>query len=289
MASSEVTQVDIVQGLRALGLAAGAGVMVHSSLRSFGQVRGGALAVIEALKEVLTPAGTLLMPSFNHGRPFNEGKAGYYDPRETPTPNGLIPETFWRLPGVVRSLNPTHPFAAWGEKARAYLQGHHRVLAMGPGSPLGLLHADDGRCLLIGVDYAPNTFKHVVETTMQVPCLGPRTEAYPVRLPEGRIVMGRTWGWREKSCPLSEPSRYAASEMEAQKRHRVGQIGASRLLLFRLRDFFEVLSDILTHGRDSLPPCSKCPVRPRRVPQTVPSDWDPVKRMLLPDSVAWTY
>ena len=45
---SAVSRGDIVAGLRDLGLAAGAGVVVHSSLKSFGRVAGGAQTGVEA-------------------------------------------------------------------------------------------------------------------------------------------------------------------------------------------------------------------------------------------------
>src|SRR5512140_3125911 len=108
-------QADIRSGLEALGRLPGAGVMVHSSLSSFGRVEGGARAVIAALMDVVTPQGTLMMPSFNHDEIFREGGPGYYHPGESITTNGAIPEQFWRLPGVQRSLDPTHPIAAWGK------------------------------------------------------------------------------------------------------------------------------------------------------------------------------
>ena len=54
-----------------------------------------------------------------------------FDPQETPTTNGRIADTFWRMPGVLRSLNPTHPFAAWGRHAERYTALHHRTLTMG--------------------------------------------------------------------------------------------------------------------------------------------------------------
>ena len=72
---------DIVAGLRSLGLASGEGVVVHSSLKSFGRVDGGAETVIAALMQVIMAEGTLLMPSFNHGGAFADGAQGYFDPR----------------------------------------------------------------------------------------------------------------------------------------------------------------------------------------------------------------
>ena len=63
--TTTLTRSDIVDGLRALGLAAGDRVVVHSSLKAFGRVEGGPNTVIDALEEVITPAGTLVMPTFS--------------------------------------------------------------------------------------------------------------------------------------------------------------------------------------------------------------------------------
>jgi hydrogenase maturation protease HycI len=279
---------DILDGLLALGVQPGMGLVVHASLKSFGYVEGGALAVIEALMEALTEEGTLIMPSFNHRAPFEEGGPGVYDPLRTPTSNGAIPDRFWRLPGVLRSLDPTHPCAAWGRHARRYVEFHHRTLTMGPRSPLGLLHADGGSGLLLGVGYHANTFHHVVEMTTGAPCLGRRTEAYPVVLPDGRRVTGRTWGWRERGCPLTDAVRYAA-DMETRGLQRQVAIGSCRATLFRLSDCFAVVAELLQRGRDGYPPCSACPIRPGRVPETTVSDWDDENESLLPGSEAWEY
>ena len=74
---------QIAGDLRRLGLQAGDTVLVHSSLSSLGPVRGGASSVIAALLEVVSPAGTLLFPSFHWGDP--------YDPA-LPTTMGAIAE-----------------------------------------------------------------------------------------------------------------------------------------------------------------------------------------------------
>lgn len=286
---ASITREQIAAGLRELGLSAGDRVMVHSSLKSFGRVAGGAGAVIGALQDVLTEEGTLLMPSFNHGDPWREGGPGIFDPLATPTRNGRIPDTFWRMPGVHRSWDPTHPFAARGRRAEAYTQWHHRTLTMGPDSPLGMLWREGGQCLFLGIGHGPNTFKHVVETTTGAPCLGRRTEAYLVRLPDGRIVEGRGWGWRERSCPLTDVPDYIAAEMKKRRAERRGKIGNCEATLFSLQDCFEVIRDILQEGRDEHPPCARCPIRPRAVAQTRESDWDDETGRLKPDSVALMY
>ena len=88
MADAQVTKAQIISSLKALGFKSGTSLMVHASLKSFGPVEGGAVTVIEALKEIVTPEGTLVMPSFNHGAPFKKGGPGFYHPEQTPTENG---------------------------------------------------------------------------------------------------------------------------------------------------------------------------------------------------------
>ena len=55
---------DLSQDLRRLGVQAGDTLFVHSSYKSLGPVRGGAIAVIAALEDAIGPDGLLLMPSF---------------------------------------------------------------------------------------------------------------------------------------------------------------------------------------------------------------------------------
>jgi aminoglycoside 3-N-acetyltransferase len=70
-----VTEADIVHGLRVLGLHSSSAVIVHSSLRSFGNVEGGAYTVCQAL---LSTGATLLLP------------AGSWEMTGIPAPPGLL-------------------------------------------------------------------------------------------------------------------------------------------------------------------------------------------------------
>ncbi len=54
---------SLARGLRVLGLAADNTVLVHASLSRLGWVCGGAVAVVEALLDVLGPRGTLVVPT----------------------------------------------------------------------------------------------------------------------------------------------------------------------------------------------------------------------------------
>lgn len=220
----------------------------------------------------VTPKGTIVMPSFNHGVPFDGGGSGYFDPCRTPTSNGAIPDHFWRMPRVYRSLNPTHRFAAWGKDADRYTRFHHRTLPMGADSPLGMLWRDGGCCLFIGVGYEANTFHHVVETVTAAPCLGRRSESYPVvPLPDDRRMHARTWSYRVQPCPIDDAVRYG-KEMQRRGLHQQRMIGRSRLTLFKLQDCLELVFELLRDGYGAPSPCSRCPVRTRTNEHTVPSD-----------------
>jgi len=63
-----MTQSDIEAGLRALGVCPGMMLEVHSSLRAFGYVEGGARTVIRALQNVVGEQGAIVMPAFRLSR-----------------------------------------------------------------------------------------------------------------------------------------------------------------------------------------------------------------------------
>ncbi len=268
MSTDGVTRNDVEAGLRDLGLAAGDRVMVHSSLRSFGHVEGGPQTVIDALMRVVGATGTILMPSFNHGAPFRDDGPGLFDPSTTPTTNGAIPDRFRRTEGVERSLNPTHAFAAWGRDADELVRDHHLGTTMGAGSPLHRLWQSGGLVLLLGVGFRANTFHHVVETVTGAPCLGRRMEAYPVRLPDGTIERLRTWGWRDGTCPITDETRYE-EPLRATGAVREIRIGEATCTLVPMQACYDVIAGLLARGVPPYPPCSGCPVRPRRVRWTV--------------------
>lgn len=272
-----ITWKDIKSGLENFGFGRGDRLMIHSSLSSFGWVEGGVEAVIKALMELVGPEGTILMPSFNHGAPFNANRSGVYDPLETRCTNGRIPDTFWRMEGIRRSLNPTHAFAAWGHDAERYTKDHHLTLTMGKDSPLGLLTRDGGYQLNLGTGHHTTTAKHLAETANRSPCLGYRTEAYPVRLPDGCVVQHRTWGWRESSCPLTDSGGYIEASMERSGLQKKGYIGKCLVTYFSLRDLMKVIFDLLDNGNDEFPPCSRCSIRPRKDDATRLSDWNDEK------------
>lgn len=166
-----VTQAQLAAEFAALGIPQGGHVLVHSSLRSLGQVAGGADAVIDSLLAVLGAQGTLLVPTLTGSEALSPQNPPVFDPAHTRAWTGVIPGTLRRRPGAVRSLHPTHSAAAIGADAQALLQGHARsVTPCDEWSPYGeLARRENGCILLIGVTHSSNTTFHHVEELAGLP------------------------------------------------------------------------------------------------------------------------
>lgn len=58
------TSSSLISDFQRIGLKKGDIILVHSSLSKIGWTVGGPVAVIEALQNVITEEGTLIMPAF---------------------------------------------------------------------------------------------------------------------------------------------------------------------------------------------------------------------------------
>jgi aminoglycoside 3-N-acetyltransferase len=170
---SEVTAVhmaDIVEGLTKLGMGQGDAVLVHSSLRSFGYVDGGADAVIDALLETVGPSGTIMVPTLTGSEKLSVKNPPIFAPSATRCWTGRIPETFRKRPEAIRSRHPTHSVAAIGKDAEYLTRGHERcVTPCGIGSPYWKLAVIGGYILFLGVGLGCNTTFHTVEELANAP------------------------------------------------------------------------------------------------------------------------
>lgn len=154
--------------LQELGIISGAVAMVHSSMDAITRrvPSMDPMKLIRLLQQHLGEEGTLLMPTF----PFTGRQLDYvenndvFDARKTPSQMGLMTEVFRRMPGVRRSLHPTHSIAGWGRHAEELLSEHHFGTAFGERSPIFKLQAFGGVVVSLGVAFADSfTILHVPE------------------------------------------------------------------------------------------------------------------------------
>ena len=169
---ADVLKSDIKTALSALGISTGDIVLVHSSMKSFGHVLGGADTVIDAFLETVGETGTVVMPTLSQ----KNWETVYEDwHMDRPSDVGLLTETFRKRENALRSNQATHSVAAIGAKAE-WLTKEHTAFGprIGPfgdyafskSSPWQKMSDLDAKIVFIGVPMLYNTMKHLVEYQM---------------------------------------------------------------------------------------------------------------------------
>lgn len=157
---------DLVVAFRKLGIVPGDTLLVHSSFKNNNGFKGNVQGVINCLLQAIGPKGNLLMVSIPYGCSSYEYlmKQPLFDVNKTPSKMGLISETFRRKKGVLRSLHPTHPILAYGEKAAWLVEGHENsVYPCGKETPFDKLRLLNGKILFFDVPFRTFTFIHYIE------------------------------------------------------------------------------------------------------------------------------
>lgn len=177
---------SLANDLKNAGLGAGDRMLIHSSLQSLGWVCGGAQAVVQALMNVITADGLIVMPaqSTQNTEPSEWRNPPVpqewwqeirecmpaYDPRLTPTAHmGAVAECFRNASGVYRSPHPALSFAAWGREAEDLVRSHPLAYPLGVDSPLSVLYRTDARVLMLGTGYDTCTAMHLAEYLTEWP------------------------------------------------------------------------------------------------------------------------
>ncbi|WP_462410525.1 AAC(3) family N-acetyltransferase [Neobacillus sp. Marseille-QA0830] len=241
------TRQSIAEDLRSLGLTKGMTVMVHSSLSSIGWVNGGEVAVIQALMDVVTDEGTIVMPS--QSVELSDPTEWQYPPvpeewwdviRETmpayheeytPVTRGLgrIVEVFRTYPGVIRSSHPNFSFIAWGKDKHNIIDHQSLHFGLGEQSPLGKLYHLDSHVLLLGAGFDSNTCFHLAE--YRIPYRKVLSKGAPIQV-EGK----RVWKEFEDLEFREELFEDLGNDFEQENKLLSGKVGSAYCRLFPLKE-----------------------------------------------------
>lgn len=183
---------QLKQDLTALGVQPGDTILMHSSYKSLGGIEGGAEGFFRAFMDVLGPEGTLILPALS----FHCVSADQpvFDARQTPGCIGYLAEYFrTQVPGVVRSLHPTHSCCLLGRRAAEMAAGHELdETPVGPNSPFSRLPKVGGKILMLGCGTNCNTSMHGVEETAEPPYLLDHSRRVDFELHDGDRVVRRS-------------------------------------------------------------------------------------------------
>ena len=233
MRRPQVTAPMIGEGLSALGLDGRQHVIVHASLRAFGQVEGGAQTLLGALTE---RTATLSAPAFTYATLLRSASSSVYATfhRDTRVSRdiGRLPQLMVECPGALRSFHPALSFVALGQQARLIVQAQS---LQSPYAPIGALYDLDAVSLLLGVDHSSNTSIHYGEYLAGVPLL---TRYVPMN---GQVT------------PCAFPNCSADFENVSPYVHGVHTtVGRARLSAYRVRDLVDGARQLLTQHPEGL-------------------------------------
>ncbi|WP_433225038.1 aminoglycoside N(3)-acetyltransferase [Microtetraspora malaysiensis] len=257
--------------LRSLGVRAGRTLLVHASLRSIGPVPGGAASVVAVLRDVLGPAGTLVVPTGTadnsdtsplHLRAIqgmtSEEVARFraampaFDPDTTPsTGMGRIAEEVRTTPGAVRSAHPQTSFAAVGRLASSLMGGHAPDCHLGESSPLARLYEAGASVLLLGVGFDRCTAFHLAEYRY--------TATPPRRLYRCVVNFGRGQQWWEYEDVVLDDSDMdrLGADFDSTGTVRHGRVGRAHAFLFPMAAAVDFAAEWFFRHRS----LSKCDIR----------------------------
>jgi len=244
--------------LRELGVRTGGVLLVHTSFRAVRPVEGGPPGLIDALRAALGPYGTLVMPSWpsSADEPFN--------PSTTPAAKdlGVVADTFWRMPGVLRTEH-LFAFAAAGPRAAEIVADPLPIPPHIPESPVGRVHALDGQVLLLGVGHENDTTLHLAELLAGVPYRAPKS----FHVLRGGCVERIEYGENDHCC-----ARFALADdwLRSGRLQAEGRVGNAHARLVRARDVVDVAVKrlkreplLFLHGEDA--GCAECDAARRSV------------------------
>jgi aminoglycoside 3-N-acetyltransferase len=179
---------QITGDMRDLGVPAGASLLVHCSMRSIGELAGGADGLIGAMLAVVGSEGTIMVPTFS--RLFSDptewenppestsaierirSQPSHFDLHTSPSDQprmGILAEVLRRHQNAMRSNHPTYSFAALGAQAESLTMNAPFNHPLGSDSPLARLHNVDGWVLLLGVGQEVNSSIHLAEVWADAP------------------------------------------------------------------------------------------------------------------------
>ena len=163
------TQQDLEQALTNIGISCGDNVFIHSNIGFFGRMENINTsdelceAYFTILKKILTPSGTLVLPTFTYSFCHNE----IYNPALTESKCGILPEYVRKQNDTIRSLDPNFSITAWGRLANSYTEKAAHE-SFGENSFWERFLKSGGKILCMNFDCG-STFVHYVEKVKSVP------------------------------------------------------------------------------------------------------------------------
>src|SRR5438093_322429 len=225
------SRAELASAFRAIGVAAADTVMLHASIRAVGAVAGGPDQIHLALKDALTPEGTLIMYAScpAHVDEIGRGnltpdqerelleKLPAFDPltARAQRENGALVELLRTYPGSTVNRHVAR-FVVWGKQSEYLVSSQPWNYAFGAGSLLDRFVNVGGRILLLGCDHDTVTFLHYAEHIVDIP--GKRIATFKVPIDENGTRVWRDmeeFDTADRGAHPNWPDRFFARIVDA--------------------------------------------------------------------------
>ena len=190
-----LNEASILEALQSYGSFKTDLLFVHSSLSACGSIEGGPATVVSALRTWISDRAALAMPTHTWSYPDKSGVAPVYDYTSTPSVVGTITNYFWREPGVVRSLHPSHSLACKGPGAEELCLNHESYeTPCGAGTPYQRIAEGNASVLMFGATMDSYTLFHTAEDAAVVPYLyAPEQVTLRTKAVDGSVKSLKMW------------------------------------------------------------------------------------------------
>lgn len=240
------TKASLTEDFKNLGINRDDNVLVHSSMKSIGEVDGGADTVLDVFCEYLAARGNIALPA--HTWSSINDEHNIFDPANEPTCVGILTELFRKREGALRSLHPTHSISVMGKNAESFVEGEHlRETPCAREGCYGKLLDMDFKIIFLGCSTEHNTFLHGVEEWLGVPDrISESCQQLKIIMPDGS-VFDRPMRRHHTSSGLNISDNYAKILPYMQERGLVweGKFGDAGCVVERSADIYAVAAELL--------------------------------------------
>ncbi len=159
------TEEDIIFDLKNAGISSTDNILIHSSLKSFGNIKGE--TIIKSLTEYVTD-GLIVFPTHSWATMKMDNQV--FDCANTESCVGALTNIALNTPGFERSMHPTHSVCAYGKEKQEYLDlDLNSNTPVNPNGCFGRVLAEKRfKLIFAGAPLSKITFVHSIEEEFDV-------------------------------------------------------------------------------------------------------------------------
>lgn len=245
------TKDSLIKDIKDMGINSADTLMIHSSLKSVGDVEGNGETVLSAFMEVVND-GLLVFPTHTWG--FIREDEDVFDKNNSDSNVGMLSNLARKNPNFIRSNHPTHSVCAYGKNANEYiLLDDNSSTPTDPNGCFGVLKDMNAKILFLGAKLSKNTFVHSIEEYMNVPNRFTDKKFHFYSKDNDKVIEYNVYRHFNKECPhISDNYEKLLPLMLKYGIASKGIIGDSESYLVDAKGCFDLVVKILADDIEAL-------------------------------------